>query len=242
MKGKSVPTSKPEEKLFSRVLSYAVHPPGTVQRKGYQAGKSKRFSRLLVRTALELVRREPMIFQYGIAVARNSAGNAVLEYPTVFVNTHINQKTYVKLRYDPLTFLTPQYEGLSPISKIELQATGRPVERIDDVVGDLPSTLGATVSLCYYLNIMQTTKDRKYLQNIDNLGDLILAKDGPAPYAKYVGLVRDLRARPPDVTQCIGDNMEELQELFSSYLRVWLELISRLGVYSVDFWQEHGMG
>jgi hypothetical protein len=156
LENRTVSRAPATDKPFSKILAYAIKPP-KIPGGSKNAKDDKEFNELLLKGAVRILKEEPAVIRYGAMMAARSSSKPAAGWSTVFVDTLVNNK-YHKLRYDELTGLTPDRDSWSPIGKVIVKRTGEVLNRIDDVVGHLPSTLGATILLGYYLRRLKESE------------------------------------------------------------------------------------
>ena len=264
LNNEQVSAASASDKLFSKILGYAVSPPRL--HGGQTRTSDEEYRKLFLETGLRILRDEPAVVRYGAMMALTSSDRAAAECRTVLVNTQVNGE-YLKLRFDELTGLTAEQGDWSPIGKLIAKRTQEPLNKIDDVVGHLPGTLSATLMLGFYLGLwddysrhVAANGDSQYQHLVDTvrskiaeLGQLINFANGGTPeefstaYLNFIKAAFNNIDLVPTFLRESGPRSDMLTNRWRpgdpglrEFLRFWLELVAQLGESAKYFWVEHG--
>jgi len=224
--GKQISLAIQKEKTFGNVLSYGL----------WITEDHNVINKTVVEILSNIANREPELFGYMIDRMRMWLNQPAYAYPTILFNCMITKDKFVKLRYDQLTGLTSSEETSSPIGNRKVRLTGMPLNRIDDIVGDLPSLLSTSLQVLYYLGV----DDKEHCLELGkNLQHVDKENHGEKYYEQYKSFVNKLFENKPD--NLTYDSLRNGNN-FGAFLQFWLEMQINIGPGTKYLFMEHGMG
>jgi len=230
VEGKVPEGSDPSAKRFATALSYGVQDTGTTGRK---------VDRETVRFFSKILCREPQLMSVASLIVDMLTFWGLKgsdEWLTVLANANLEGQM-VKLRFDPLTGLDSRHDDVSPIDRVRIRRTGGRLNRIDDLVGDLPPTISTCLSLLYYLDRWDSPQSRSH---VIEFGKENLWADESA-MESYNRAIRLLLKEKKDRELSYNRLLRGEQGGFADFASFWLTFINVMGEHAKQLRFEHGM-
>ena len=225
-------------KTLTSAIGYALRPAEPFGRP------AKAVSRDQLSTVLGILKRERSILRVGVRLAVDRESSPAVSWPTVFANIRYSNGRVGKIRYDPFTRLTGD-ESDSPIGHLKVVSTGKELDRFDDLVGDLPGTLGTALHGLLLqgsitgMDRKTSSRTRRRLEEL--LGVQVGDSDGSAD-----GFLDDILNQLETVRASMNLTFDRLRAKPSAdnvldFYRYWATLVSTLGERVLETIPEHGM-
>ncbi len=227
LRRESVRFASSQEKTFGSALSYAVSPDVGDHTTGLKV------RRLMVHMGARILKRESKIFRYGVHIVENSYGKPTYQTPTVFAVAKFGEGL-LKLRYDQLTGLTAADDRRSAIDRLNTRTTGHILNRIDDLVGDLPSSLGTCLLIIRRLEHGQIQEIIEGFPNLRHLSEC-----GQRDQLEKALL--DLNSYRSNLGLTYHGILKSERESLRHYFWFWLKFLSLLGEPAKEMYNEHGL-
>jgi len=230
VEGEEPEGSDPSAKRFATALSYGLQDTGTTGHK---------VDRETVMFFSKILCREPQLMRVASLVVDMLAIWGLKgsdEWLTVLANAKLEGQM-VKLRFDPLTGLDSRHDNVSPIDRVPIQSTGGRVNRIDDLVGDLPPTISTCLSLLYYLDRWDSHQSQRHVLEFGK-ENLWADESAMEFYERAIGL---LLKEKEDSGLSYNRLLRGEQGGFADFASFWLTFINVMGEHSKQLRFEHGM-
>jgi hypothetical protein len=220
VEGEDLEVSDPSAKKFVTALSYGLQDTGAT---GYEVDRETVmfFSKILGREGQLMSVASLIVDMLTLWGLKGSD-----EWLTVLANANLEGQM-VKLRLDPLTGL----------DRVPIQRTGGYLNRIDDLVGDLPPTISTCLSLLYYLDRWDTVR---YQRRVLEFGKENLWADERA-FESYRSAIRSLLKEKENHGLSYVRLLRGEPGGFADFARFWLTFIDVMGEHAKQLRFEHGM-
>lgn len=233
--GRQVDPAPQKEKTFANIMSYGL----------WLTENSGDINKTIIKILTEIATGEPELFGYAIDRMASWLNQPAYATPTILFNTIFDERKLIKLRYDKLTGLDSSGEASSPIGNRIAKSTGRPLNRIDDVVGDLPPLFSTALQIIHYFSAYKALvkpenelDQEEILMSCLNLGKNLKYFDKEY-YDRYAAFLAKLFQNKP--YNLSYDSLKD-DHGFDIFLKFWLDLITDVGSGAKYLFMEHGMG
>jgi hypothetical protein len=220
------------DKRFSTALAYAVRSSADV--RGYHVDKE-----LLEFFAAVLGEEKELMSVAGLIVDMMTGWGLKSsdDWLTVLANAKVGE-TSAKFRYDPMTGLTARGDVKSLIDRVRIGRTGGYLNRLDDLVGDLPPTLSTCLSLLYYLDRWENPI---FQAKILDFGRENLQWIDADAYQVYKDVIVELLRLKEESGLSYLKLLNDCEQNFGLFLTFWITFVTWMGEFAKYLRFEHGM-
>jgi len=203
----------------------------------------------LARMIANILAEQPNVAKesnYILKIITGSAFRKSEQLPAIIVNAVLLGKPY-RMRDDPLVFLDSKHDRIQFLDAVTITLNGkqRTLNRIDDFVGDLPSTISSALTILWFLDMIdanrQNERDKGATElisfGLDNLGYY----DESAYDEKYLPTIKKLlsfkRSSCLSYDALLSGNMA----YYSGFISFWLTYLKEIGPLALPLRAELGM-